>query len=93
MAIDLKYYIMLRRYAELARATYLTAFDMLEKNMEVGGEATGRAVELSVAGWGEEQMRLVDSPFSFLHFANRLTDPREAPRVQGREQPPEHVLS
>lgn len=38
VAIDLKYYIMLRRYAELARATYLTAFDMLEKNMEVGGQ-------------------------------------------------------
>lgn len=32
VALDCKWSILLRRYTELARSTYLTAFDLLEKN-------------------------------------------------------------
>ena len=47
MAIDLKYFIMLKRHAELARATYLTAFDLLEKNMEILEKPRGSKGESS----------------------------------------------
>lgn len=32
VALDAKWYVLMRRHTDLARATYLTAFDMLEKN-------------------------------------------------------------
>lgn len=47
VAIDLKYFIMLKRHAELARATYLTAFDLLEKNMEILEKPRGSKGESS----------------------------------------------
>lgn len=75
MAIDLKYYVMLRRYAELARATYLTAFDMLEKNMEVGGSE----IKGNGAFRGRDKARLVDWLIVFIRaFTTRqiLEKPR-----------------
>lgn len=45
VAIDAKWFILLRRYADLARSTYLTAFDLLEKNYELLDKPRGSKAE------------------------------------------------
>jgi hypothetical protein len=47
VALDAKWYILMRRYTELGRNTYLTAFDLLEKNISILEKPRGTKGESS----------------------------------------------
>ncbi len=47
VALDAKWYILLKRYTELGRNTYLTAFDLLEKNISILEKPRGTKGESS----------------------------------------------